>query len=428
MLSRRSFLRTAAVSAAAPTILSRPARAAGANSRLNLGFIGVGTKGRGHLGSFLGRDDVQVVAVCDVVKERVDLAKQMTERKYAEKTKAGTYKGCRAFNDFRELLAVPGLDAVAIATPDHWHATAAVLAARAKLHVYCEKPLTQNVAEGRWLVDEVKKAGVVFQVGSQQRSEFGNRFRQAVEAVWNGRIGKVHTVRIGVGGPAKPCDLPAQEVPAGTDWDLWLGPAPERAYNEILCPKGIHKGFPQWRQYQEYASGATGDMGAHHFDIAQWALGTDRSGPTEVIPPADPKKGAGLTFVYASGVKMIHNVFEGDVRADCVFEGTDGVIRVSRGMLKATPDKALTEPLGDRAKRVMASSDHNKNWLEAIRAGTEPIAPVEVGHRTATVCHLANIGYRLGRKLTWDPAAERFVGDAAADKELTREPRAKWKV
>lgn len=428
MLSRRSFLHTAAVAAAAPTVFVKPARAAAANDRINLGFIGVGTQSRGHLGNFLGRDEVQVVAVCDVVKERLDLAREMADKKYAERTKAGTYAGCKAFVDFRDLLALPGLDAVVIGTPDHWHAIPCVLAARAKKHIYCEKPLTQNLADGRWIVDEVKKTGVAFQTGSQQRSEFGGHFRKAVEAVWNGRIGKVHTVRIGVGGPSVPCDLPTQEVPAGTDWDLWLGPAPERGYNEVLCPKGIHKGFPAWRKYQEYAGGALADMGAHHFDIAQWALGTDRSGPVQILPPDDPKKGAGLTFVYADGVKMIHNVFEDGVRADCVFEGTEGKILVSRGGISSTPAKALSEPLGENAKRVYPSNDHKKNWLECIRSGKETICPAEVGHRSASICHLGNIGYHLGRKLTWDPAKEQFVSDEAANKELSREPRGKWKI
>ena len=428
MLSRRKFLATAAV---APVVLSRSSAVA-ANERLTLGFIGVGTMGHSHLGGFLGRPGVEVVAVCDVVKERLDRATKTVETKYAERTKSGTYAGCKAYPDFRDLLNHKGLDAVVIATPDHWHAIPAVLAARAGKHIYCEKPLTQNLADGRWLVTEVAKGKVIFQTGSQQRSEFGGHFRKAVEYVWNGRIGKVKTIRIGVGGPARPCDLPAQDTPAGTDWDMWLGPAPERPYHSDLCPKGVHNHFPAWRNYQEYAGGALADMGAHHFDIAQWALGTDRSGPVEVIPPSDPKKGAGLRFVYADGTVMIHNEFEKDkdgkeIKADCVFEGTDGLILVSRDGSRSLPGDILKTPIGEKEKHVYPSSDHKGNWLDCIKTGKETICPVEIGHRSASICHLGNIGYRLGRKLTWDPEKELFTGEDKANKELSREPRPAWK-
>ena len=437
-LSRRSFL---AASAAAPFVYTRRAGAAAASERLTLGFIGVGTQGRGHLGGFLGRKEVEVVAVCDVVKERLDNAKAVTEKRYADRIKSGEYKGVKAYADMRDLLANKAIDAVVIATPDHWHAIPAVLAARAGKHIFCEKPLTQNLADGRWVVNEVKKGKVVFQTGSQQRSEYDNRFRAAVEMIWNGWIGPVKTVRIDVGAPAKPCDLPDEKAPAGTDWDAWLGPAPEREYNEILCPKGVHQGFPQWRAYQEYAGGGLADMGAHHFDIAQWALKKDDTGPVEIIPPADPSKGAGLKFVYADGVVMYHNEFEKEptpkgkeatartLRADCVFEGTEGTILVGRFQLEVRFTKgAKRATFPDKPQRVAAASDHKTNWLEAIKAGTDTICPAEVGHRTSSICQLGNIGYRLKRKLKWDPAKELFVGDDAANKELTREPRAKWKI
>ena len=428
MLSRRKFL---AAGAAAPLVFSR-ASAFAANEKINLGFIGVGTMGRGHLGGFLNRAEVEVVAVCDVVKERRDSAQQTIEKKYADRIKSGAYKGVAAFNDFRELLAIKGLDAVVIATPDHWHAIASVLAARAGKHIYCEKPLTQNLADGRWIINEVAKSKIVFQTGSQQRSEFGGHFRKAVEYVWNGRIGKLKTVRIGVGVAARPCDLKGEQKPEGTDWDTWLGPAPEREYNAILCPKGVHSGFPAWRNYQEYAGGQLADMGAHHFDIAQWAMNMDTSGPVEVIPP-EMKSDRGLKFVYASGVVMIHNEFEKgkdgkEIKADCVFEGTEGTILVSRGGISSLPDTILKEPIGEKEKRVYPSTSHHKNWLECIVSGKETICPAETGHRSASICHLGNIGYRLNRKLKWDAAKEVFVDDEKANKELSREPRPKWKV
>ncbi|MFO0819982.1 MAG: Gfo/Idh/MocA family oxidoreductase [Pirellulales bacterium] len=432
MFSRRQFLRYSALTAAASQlpivgVTQRVARAA-PSDRLNVGFIGVGTMGRGHLGGLLGQGDVEVVAVCDVVKERRDSAMETVAKRYAQRTKSGEFRGVKNLADFRELLALPGLDAVVIATPDHWHAIPCVLAARAGKHIYCEKPLTHNVAEGRWIVDEVAKGKVIFQTGSQQRSEFGGHFRKAVEYVWNGRIGQLKTIRIGVGGPAQPCDLPAQEIPEGTDWDFWLGPAPERPYNEVLCPKGVHKHFPQWRAYREFAGGGLADMGAHHFDIAQWAMKMDSSGPVQVIAPEKPGLGKGLRFVYANGVTMIHNEFEGDVKADCVFEGTEGTILVSRGGISSRPNSILESPLDDQAQRVYPSNQHHRNWLDSIRAGKDCICTAETGHRSATICHLANIGYRLGRSLRWDPVLEKFEGDDEANQLLSREPRAKWKI
>ena len=426
MPSRRTFLKSAA--AAAPLVWTRRSAAA-PSDRLAVGFIGVGTMGRGHLGGFLGRDAVEVVAVCDVVAERRAAAVEMVGKRYADRAKSGKHAGVAAYTDFRKLLDHTGLDAVVIATPDHGHAAPCLLAAKAGKHIYCEKPLTHHVAEGRAIADAVAAAKVVFQTGSQQRSEFGGHFRTAVEYVWNGRIGKLKTIRIGVGEPARPCDLPTQEVPAGTDWAAWQGPAPPRGYHEELCPKGVHTHFPAWRRYQEYGGGQLADMGAHHFDIAQWAMKMDASGPVTVIPPADPKKTRGLRFVYANGVEMIHDEFETGadgkaVRADCVFEGTEGTILVSRDGIRSRPDAVLKEPLGGTAERVYPASSHHGNWLDCIKTGKATICPAETGHRSATVCHLGNIGYRLGRKLTWNPAAERFVGDAAADKELTRGPQA----
>jgi predicted dehydrogenase len=424
MLSRRTFL----AASAAPLVLAN--RAVAANDKLTLGFIGVGMMGRGHLGAFLGRKEVEVVAIADCYKERLDTAIGTVEKKYADRKKDGTWKGVKALADFRELLADKSIDAVVIGTPDHWHANMAVLAARAGKHIYCEKPLTHNIAEGRWIVDEVKKAKVTFQVGSQQRSEFSNRFRAAVEMIWNGWIGPVKTVRIGVGTPNKPCDLPTQELPPGLDWDMWQGPAPERGYSEVLCPKGNHTHFPKWREYREYAGGYVADMGAHHFDIAQWALKMDNSGPVSIEPPSDPKKLSGLTFTYANGVKMIHGEFANDqTRADCVFEGTEGTILVGRGQLDVRFKSGSKAVFPDKVERVLPSGDHRQNWLDAIKAGkTECICTPEIGHRTATVCHLGNLGYQLRRKLKWDPVKEEFANDDEANKLRSREPRAKWKV
>lgn len=426
-LSRRRFVQTAlAAGTLVPTILSRPLFArqnSAASDRINVGFIGVGTQGRGHVNRLLGQKDVQVVAICDVVVERASAAKDLVERRYAEAAGKGDYKGCTQYNDFRELLARKDIDAVVIATPDHWHALGCVAAAQAKKDIYCEKPLTHTIAQGKKIIAAVRSNHVVFQTGSQQRSEFGGKFRQAVEYVRNGRIGQVKTVRVGVAGPPIACNLPEETAPEGTDWNLWLGPAPQRGYNEILCPKGVHRGFPQWRRYKEYAGGGLADMGAHHFDIAQWALDMDGGGPVEIQPPEDLSKESGLRFVYASGVEMFHGGPSG-----CTFEGTAGTIYVDRNKIESTPATILEQPLTESDQRVYFSDNHFRNWLDCLRSRRDPICTVEIGARSAAVCHLANIGYALRRPLKWDAAKEQFPGDDEANKLLDCTMRGDWKL
>jgi predicted dehydrogenase len=246
-------------------------------------------------------------------------------------------------------------------------------------------------------------------------------FHKAAEYVRNGRIGKLHTIRIGVGGPAVPCDLKGESVPEGTDWNLWLGPAPEREYSPVLCPKGVHKHFPAWRLYKEYAGGILADMGAHHFDIAQWALDMDSAGPVTIEPPE--KGNRGCKFTYANGVVMYHGG-----PTDCTFEGKDGTISVSRSKLESNPVEILKTPLGEKDTKLYKATNHHKNWLECIKSRKATICPAEVGHRSATVCHLGNIAYWVRRKLTWDPAKEQFVDDAEANKHVDRELRAPWKL
>ena len=422
-LSRRSFVQSSlAAGIATPLFFSTSLCGQDTPSkRINLGFIGVGTMGRGHVSRFLGFGDVQVVAVSDVVRERAEAAKQTVEKKYAEATKSGTFKGCDTYNDFRELLARKDIDAVVIATPDHWHATGCVFAAQAKKDIYCEKPLTHTIAQGKKIIDAVRSNQVVFQTGSQQRSEFGGKFRTAVEYVRNGRIGKLKTVRVGGGGPPVKCTLPEQAIPDGTDWNLWLGPAAERPYHEELCPKGVHKHFPAWRNYKEFAGGGLADMGAHHFDIAQWAMNMDGNGPIEIVPPA--AGGSELKFVYASGVEMFHGGPSG-----CTFEGTEGTIYVDRSKLESTPAKILETPLTDSDQRVYPSDNHARNWLDCIRSRKDPICTAEIGASSAAICHLGAIGYELRRPLKWDPVKKEFPGDAEANKLLDYEMRATWKI
>src|SRR5205823_4350550 len=240
----------------------------------------------------------------DVDTNRREDAKRLVEKRYADATKSGAYKGCEAYTDFRELLGRDDIDAVVIATPDHWHTIPCLEALKAKKDIYCEKPLTLTIREAKTLIDAVRKHDRVFQTGSQQRSE--GVFRQACELVRSGRIGKLKAVYVYVGGPSKPCDLPEEKPEPGLDWDRWLGPAPLRPYSSVLSPRGVHKNYPDWRLYREYSGGMMTDWGAHHFDIAQWGLGMDESGPVEIIPPEDPKAQRGVKYVYANGVPVIH--------------------------------------------------------------------------------------------------------------------------
>ncbi|MEX2114768.1 MAG: Gfo/Idh/MocA family oxidoreductase [Pirellulales bacterium] len=423
-VSRRRFLHgVIAAGAAGPLILRARSQArAEANDRINLGFIGVGTMGRYHVDRFLKYPDVQIVSVCDVVEARREHSKQTVENHYAQQAGLGSYAGCATYNDFRELLARDGLDAVLIATPDHWHTIPAILAARAGKDIYCEKPLTLTIGEGRRLVNEVRNSKVVLQTGSQQRTEFDGLFRTAAELIRNGRIGKVRTVRVGVGAPPVPCDLPEQDVPEGTDWDMWLGQAPWRGYHEELCPKGVHKHFPAFRNYREFAGGGLADMGAHHFDIAQWALAMDDSGPVKIEPPVGDDA-TGLKFTYENGVEMFHGGPSG-----CTFEGEIGTIYVDRGKLESAPEEIVKTPLGDGDIKLYRADDHGRDWLDAVRGRRAPAADVEIGHRSAAICHLANLGYQLRRALTWNPSAERFIGDDEANSLLHREPREPWKI
>jgi predicted dehydrogenase len=432
-ISRRGFFQgAAAATLGGPLLVSRAAlgddKKTPASDRLGVGFIGVGTQNRGHLNYFLGQKDVQVLAVCDVDTNRRDNAKKTTEDRYAEAVKSGQYKGCNGYNDYRELIARPDIDAVVIATPDHWHTIIALEALKEGKDVYCEKPLTLTIHEAKLLVDTVRKLERVFQVGSQQRSS--NEFRVACELVRSGRIGKVQSVYVNVGGPSKPCDLPEEKMEEGLDWDRWLGPAPKRPYNSILSPRGVHKNFPDWRNYREYSGGMMTDWGAHHFDIAQWGLGMDQSGPVEIIPPEDPKAQRGVRYVYAGGVEVIHaeEYDKGKKVNGVAFIGSEGKVFVNRGYLASEPADLIKQALTQKDVHLFKSPGHQRDWLDCIRSRKRPLCDVEVGARSVTVCHLGNLAYWNHRKLHWDPIAWRFVNDAEADKWLDRERREAYQL
>ena len=423
-LTRRQFLRTSTLATAtAPLVLAAPWAAfgqKGPNDRITIGIIGTGTQGRGLMNDFLNQPGTQVVAVCDVDTTRREHNRKKVEEFYTIKADKD-FKGCTAYKDFRELIARKDIDAVVIATPDHWHAYIAVEACKAGKDIYCEKPLSLTIHQARAMVQAARKHDRVFQTGSMQRSS--KEFRKACELVRNGRLGKIKQVIVDVGGPSRPCDLPEEPMEAGLDWDMWLGPAPLRGYNSILSPRGVHQNFPDWRNYREYSGGMMTDWGAHHFDIAQWGLGMDDSGPVEIIPPANPKSGRGVKYIYANGVEMIHGDSGG-----VLFIGTEGKILVNRGKFEATPAKLGEDPLPDNAIRLYNSYSHGKDFLDCMRSRKKPICDVEIGCRSVTVCHLGNIAYWTGKRLRWDPVKEVFLGDEGANKWLDRDVRGPWKT
>jgi predicted dehydrogenase len=419
-VSRRDFIKLAGAAGMATPILI-PSHVWGAKTapsdRLTMGFIGMGTQNRYLLKKFLDKN-TQVLAVCDVDNTRRESAKQMVEDAYAGKTLAG-YKGCAAYGDFRELLARKDIDAVCIATPDHWHGIIVVAAAKAKKDIYCEKPLSLTIHDAVAMVKAVRKHNRVLQTGSMQRSS--PEFYKACTLVRNGRIGKIKHVIVDVGTSSKWCDLPEEPVENGLNWDMWLGPAPTRAYNSILSPRGVHKHFPAWRDYREYSGGGMTDWGAHHFDIAQWGLGMDDSGPVEIIPPEDPKASTGVRFVYASGVQVVHGKCGG-----VLFVGTDGEIFVNRGKFWTNPEGLDKDPIPENGVHLYQSTDHYQDFLDCVKTRKRPICDVEIGCRSVTVCHLGNLAYWYRRTLHWDPVKERFEGDAEANTWLDRQRRPPW--
>jgi len=424
-LSRRNFLlHGAAVVGAAATwpaiVPSTVLGAAAPSNRITLGMIGMGLQMGGHFRGMLNRRDVQVLAVCDVDRTKRENAKSQAERAYAGQSGSGTYKGCDAYLEYEELCARPDIDAVMVMTPDHWHAMCSLAAIKAGKDVFCQKPMTLTIREGRLMSDACKQYGTVFQVGSQQRSE--RAFRKACEIVRNGWIGKVHTIYASLGEFAPPTTLPEEPIPDGFDYDRWLGPTPWFPYNSERVKADFGGG---WRRFWEYGSRKNGDWGAHHFDIIQWALGMDDSGPVKFVP-----KGWGghryQPHYYADGTKVLrdHPIRGGHM---IQFIGTQGEVMVSRGdRLDTIPAELAKAPLLPSEIHLYESRDHDGNWLDCIRTRKPPICPAEIGHRTATICHLSGIAERLGRPLKWDPIEEKILDDPAAERWYDRPRRAPY--
>jgi len=433
-MGRRSFLRRSAGGAlAAKAIAGQAAQAA--SDRVTIGLIGVGVRGRDHhLRFLLANPRVDVAAICDVDQNRADLAAAITAE--ARKTRP------LVFYDFRRLLDRGDLDAVVISTPDHWHSIIAIQAMEAGKDVYCEKPLTLFIAEGRRMVNVARQYGTVFQVGSQQRSDW--RFRQAVSLVRDGRIGRLLKVTTHLGNPGTTSGAfvhpgtwePVQTPPAGLDWDMWLGPAPYKDYSPNRC-------HFEFRYHLDHSGGRITDWGAHHNDIAQWALGADESGPVKIegkggfnkAGPYDYANYLDVHYWYRNGVELICENERGNgVR----FEGSGGWIFVSRLRIEASNPEILKEPVTaldtrryderNKTEEIPGTDEHHNNWLDCIKSRERCAADIEGGHRSASICHLGNIAMRLARPLQWDPEKEAFSGDPAADILKDKAFRAPWRL
>jgi myo-inositol 2-dehydrogenase/D-chiro-inositol 1-dehydrogenase len=434
-ITRRTFLKSAAAAAVAPAIIPSSVFARPAPSdTLLMGSIGVGRQGLADMQELIFRGleaGARVVAVADVDAHRLENAQWVADKIYASELGAKKPAPCAAYRDFRELLARSDIDGVTIVTPDHWHAAHAVAAARAAKDIYLEKPMTYTIGEGQKLIQAVRQNKRVLQVGSQQRSSV--YFRTACELVRNNRLGRLQKILVTL-----PCDVGTGDpgpmpVPKNLDYDFWLGPAPAAPFSEDRTHPQRSYERPGWLQIEPYCRGMITGWGSHMNDIAQWGNGTDDTGPVEFEGRGDfPARGLFNVHTnfhvearYANGVRLIMETGEpGGVR----FEGEKGWIYVQRDKLDSSNPAILREKIGDNEVRLYVSNNHMKNFLECMRTRQDPVAPVEVGHRSNSICVLAHIAMRLGRKLAWDPKAERFVGDAEADTWLDYLHRAPWTV
>jgi len=424
LIGRRDFLKGSAGGLAAAVslphivpagVVARTARAAPCDCVV-VGSFGVGDVGRRHhlANCLLPNPRIEVAAVCDVDRNHRDEAARICKEKAGRRV--GVYK------DFRDVLDRKDIDAVMVVTPDHWHAQIAIAAMEAGKDVYCEKPLTLTISEGKAMVKAARRYGTVFQTGSQQRSDA--RFRQACELVRNGKIGRISKVetRIGAIGPGQ--WQPVQTPPPELDWDFWLGPAPWADYSPNRC-------HYEFRWFQDYSGGKMTDWGAHHNDIAQWGLGLDGSGPGKIAGtgkfaedgPHDVPLSFRVHYTYANGVELICTS-DGDngIR----FTGSDGWVFVNRSRIEASDPDILKIELGPNDVHLYKSENHHENWLDCIMSRERCICDVEIGHRSVTVCHLGNIAIKLGRELHWDPKTEMFVNDEEANRMLDRPRRAPW--
>lgn len=444
--TRRDFLKATAATSAIAVPYFAPASVFGAtapSNRITLACIGVGNQGFPNMKRFLAHDDCQVVAVCDVnrgshgYKEEKHFygrepAKKEVEKHYGKNRPSGNYKGCEAYRDYRDVLAREDVDAVMIVTPDHWHSIMTVAAAEAGKDIYCEKPLGLTIADQQAMVKAVRKHNRILQTGNHERSN--PNVRAACELVRSGAIGKVKRVITNVGRHNKVGPGPGWEpmpVPDGFDYDMWLGPAPEAPYHKDRC-------LYRFRFHSDYAGGQLTNFGAHSNDMAQWGLGMDDSGPVKVehvyadfLPEGSLFNAAThihVRYTYADGTVLECRTADPSVR--CIFEGTEGVIRVdNKGQNFATfPESIKLDSSANYPKAYASNDDHQRNFLDCVKTRDEPNAPVEIGHRTASVCHIGNIAIALKAKLKWDPEKEQFEGSDEANELLSRKVRTSWQA
>jgi hypothetical protein len=456
-LTRRDFLRQAAAGAGAvalPTLIPAAARGAEAllppSERINVGLIGRGLMGSGHLRVLLGRKESQVLAVCDVDQTRREEGRRIADDTYAADRAKGTYRGCAAYNDFRELLARPDIDAVLIATPDHWHTPLSIAAAKAGKDVYCEKPVSLTIQEGRDLREVMRRHGRVFQTGTQYRSI--PTIRAVCDFVRHGGLGRVKSAFTvwgqyhipTVGNSYVPLDplLPTEPTPEGLDWDLWVGPATYRPYNSAYH-RNPPPGVVPWVFCDAFGAGAITGYHSHAADVIQYALGVETGGPVEILHPSGGQFPT-VTCRYANGVLLHHVEHWGQVKslyhavpASARLEGNFGGLYVGErgwitsmsagGPIEAGP-RALLHDMQAATREVnIGANNHHANWFECIRTRAWPSAHEEIGHRSASLGHLVTICHRLGRTLKWDPATEEFANDEEANRLRSRAMREPWR-
>ena len=427
-ITRRSFLKQAATVGASGLVLPyviRPSAlgASGtvaASNRITVGFIGTGGHGRSvNLKNFLGNADAQAMAVCDVDPNNLNIAREMVNKKYGN-------TDCATYSDFREVLARDDIDAVMISTPDHWHVPISIAAAKAGKDVECEKP-TLTVEEGRVLCDVMKRHGRVFQWSTEDRAV--QQYHRMCELVRNGRIGKIHTIRVELpAGPDTPGNPTPMPIPKGFDYDMWLGPAPWAPYTKDR----IHWNF---RWIQDYSGGMLTDWGAHLLDGAQWGNNTEHTGPVEVEGKGEfwdeglynTAREFNIEYKYADGVRLIVTSGTPSLR----FEGSEGWIgnRGWRAPLQAEPKSILDSVIGpDEIHLYTCKAGEQRNFLDCVKSRKACYFPPEIGQRCFTIAHIGNIAMLLGRKLRWDPDNERFAGDEQANRMLSRTMRSPWRV
>ena len=440
----RGTFASSVVAAGFPAIVPASVFGAGAPSnRINVGAIGTGRISRGHdMPGIWKYDQARIVAVCDLDSRRMEDAKVLVNGYYSKKT-GKPYDGVAGYLDYKQLLASKDVDAVVISTPDHWHALIAITAVEAGKDVYLQKPASLTIAEGRALSNAVHRTGRIFQIGSQQRS--AAQFRYAAELVRNGRVGELKTVYVGLPGDPAGDDEPEMPVPKDLDYEKWLGSTPWVYYTEKRVHPQQGYGRPGWLRCEQFGAGMITGWGAHHLDSAHWAMGTEYTGPVEISGTAEfPKRGLWDVHgpfrtegVYADGVRMI---VSGEFPNGIKFEGSEGWIFVSRGdeavtasdpvaklkdaqALAASDPKVITSVIGPDEIHLYESKDQHGNWLDCVRSRQQPIAPVEVAHRSCSACLLHHIAMKTGRKLYWDPIKERFRNDDDANAMLSRPQR-----